>query len=59
MLATMNTAIADTTAAMYDAKYTFLFWRPVTAIRAGTPGNSNVTADPNWNPVLATAPDPS
>jgi membrane-associated phospholipid phosphatase len=59
MLATMNLAIADTTVAVYDAKYTFLFWRPVTAIRAGTPGNPNVTADPTWNPLATTAPDPS
>jgi membrane-associated phospholipid phosphatase len=59
MLATMNLAIADTTVAMYDAKYTFLFWRPVTAIRAGTPGNPNVNADPTWTPLASTAPDPS
>jgi membrane-associated phospholipid phosphatase len=55
----LNLAFADTAIAMYDAKYNFEFWRPVTAIRAGTPGNPNVTADPTWNPLAPTAPDPS
>jgi membrane-associated phospholipid phosphatase len=59
MFASLNLAVADTTVAMYDAKYTYLFWRPVTAIRAGTPGNPAVTADPTWNPLAVTAPDPS
>jgi membrane-associated phospholipid phosphatase len=36
-----------------------LFWRPITAIRAGTPGNPDVTANPTWNALVTTAPDPS
>jgi len=59
MFASLNLAVADTTVAMYDAKYTYLFWRPVTAIRAGTPGNPAVSADPTWTPLAVTAPDPS
>ena len=59
MFASLNLTIADTTIALYDAKYNFLFWRPITAIRAGTPGNANVTADPTWNALANTAPDPS
>jgi hypothetical protein len=44
----------------YDAKYTYRLWRPVTAIqRADTDGNPETTADPNWTPLSATAPDPS
>src|SRR5689334_25073227 len=43
--------------------YTTLFrsWRPVTAIRlAGTDGNPNTVADPNWLPLSGnTAADPS
>jgi membrane-associated phospholipid phosphatase len=57
--ASLNLTFADTTIAMYDAKYSFLFWRPITAIRAGTPGNPAVTADPNWTALATTAPDPS
>jgi membrane-associated phospholipid phosphatase len=59
MFASLNLSFADTAIAMYDAKYTFLFWRPITAIRAGTPGNPDVTADPTWNALANTAPDPS
>jgi membrane-associated phospholipid phosphatase len=57
--ATLNLTLADTTISLYDAKYHYLFWRPVTAIRSGTPGNPDVTADPNWNPLATTAADPS
>ena len=32
-----NTAILDSQIACWDAKYHYNFWRPVTAIRAGTP----------------------
>jgi membrane-associated phospholipid phosphatase len=59
MFASLNLTFADTTIALYDAKYNFLFWRPITAIRAGTPGNADVTADPTWNPLATTAADPS
>jgi hypothetical protein len=59
VFASLNLTIADTTISMYDAKYKFLFWRPITAIRAGTPGNPAVTADPTWNALANTAPDPS
>jgi membrane-associated phospholipid phosphatase len=59
MLASLNLTFADTTIALYDAKYHFEFWRPITAIRAGTPGNPDVTTDPTWNALATTAPDPS
>jgi len=48
--------------AFYDAKYTYNFWRPVTAIRAATAdGNPDTEADPNWLPEgrANTTPDPS
>jgi hypothetical protein len=59
MLAELNLTLADTTVAFYDAKYHYLFWRPITAIRAGTPDNPAVTADPTWSPLAVTAADPS
>lgn len=46
LLALMNIALADATIAVWNAKNTYNFWRPVTAIRAGT--------DLAWTPLLAT-----
>lgn len=58
--ATLNLTFADAVIAFYDAKYSFRFWRPVTAIRAAdTDGNPDTTADPAWTPLSNTAPDPS
>ena len=47
--------------AFYDAKYTYNFWRPVTAIRAAsTDNNPQTLPDPNWLPEVGnTTPDPS
>ena len=40
LFALLNIAMADAAICAWDAKYTFNFWRPVTAIRnAGTDGN--------------------
>jgi membrane-associated phospholipid phosphatase len=56
----LNLAIADTTIALYDAKYTYQLWRPITAIRlADTDGNPATVADPNWSSLVTTAADPS
>jgi hypothetical protein len=46
LLALMNIALADATIAVWNAKNTYNFWRPVTAIRA--------TTDPAWTPLLPT-----
>src|SRR5258705_1928285 len=61
LFALLNLSFADGVIAFYDAKYTYNFWRPVTAIRAAaTDGNPDTEADPNWLPeVRNTAPDPS
>ena len=61
LFALLNLSFADSVIAFYDAKYTYNFWRPVTAIRAGaTDGNPETVADPNWLPEVGnTAPDPS
>jgi hypothetical protein len=47
LLAQMNIALGDATIAVFNAKNTYNFWRPVTAIRAAG-------LDPNWTPLLAT-----
>lgn len=60
LFALLDLSLADSTIAFYDAKYTYRFWRPVTAIRAGaTDGNSATVADPSWTPLATTALDPS
>ena len=61
LFALLNLSLADSVIAFYDAKYTYNFWRPVTAIRAAdTDANPETVADPNWLPQGGkTAPDPS
>jgi len=61
LFALLNLSLADSVIAFYDAKYTYNFWRPVTAIRAAnTVDNLEILADPNWLPqAIKTAPDPS
>jgi hypothetical protein len=61
LFALLNLSLADDVIAFYDAKYTYNFWRPVTAIRAADPGiNPETVADPNWLPeVVKTTADPS
>ena len=45
--------------AAWDGKYTYKFWRPVTAIRAGdTDDNSETEADPTWTPFITTPSHP-
>ena len=61
LFALLNLSFADSVIAFYDAKYTYNFWRPVTAIRAAaTDRNPETEADPNWLPEVGnTTPDPS
>jgi membrane-associated phospholipid phosphatase len=60
VFANLDLAVADATIGLYDAKYHYLVWRPVTAIREGnTAGNPRITGDPTWTPLAITAPDPS
>jgi PAP2 superfamily len=61
LFALLNLSFADDVIAFYDAKYTYNFWRPVTAIRAADADNNpESVADPNWLPEAGkTAPDPS
>lgn len=61
LFALLNLSFADGVIAFYDAKYTYNFWRPVTAIReAAIAGNPETIPDPNWLPEVGnTTPDPS
>ena len=48
-VATFNVATTDAQIAVYNAKFKYLFWRPVTAIRT-----SSVDPDPAWTPLFTT-----
>jgi hypothetical protein len=51
LFAVLNVTLADAIIACWDSKYRYVFWRPITAIRAGlTPSD----ADPMWEPWLNT-----
>jgi hypothetical protein len=59
LLAQLNVAIADATIACWDAKYTYVFWRPVTAIPlASTDGNPRTLEDTAWLPLFSTPGHP-
>jgi hypothetical protein len=59
LFALMDTTLADGAIALYDAKYAYHRWRPITAITASDQGNPDTTADPAWVPLANTANDPS
>jgi PAP2 superfamily len=59
LFAQLDTTLADGAIALYDGKYAYHRWRPITAITASDQGNENTTADPNWLPLANTANDPS
>jgi hypothetical protein len=50
MFAQLDVTLADATIALYDAKYAYRVWRPVTALQQ---------LDPTWTPLLNTPADPS
>jgi len=59
LLAAGNMVPTDAGLACFDSKYTYQFWRPITAIRnAGIDGNPGTTADPSWTPLLTTPNHP-
>jgi hypothetical protein len=60
LFAQLSVANADAFIASFDAKYTYNYWRPVTAIRAAeTDGNPDTLQDSTWTPLIATPNHPS
>jgi hypothetical protein len=53
LVAAFHAITVDAQIAIYDAKYTYVFWRPVTAIRIG-----EVDPDASWTPFTATPRHP-
>jgi hypothetical protein len=59
LLAAYATASVDAGIAVADGKFTYLHWRPVTAIRAAdTDGDPRTDPDPTWTSYLPTPPNP-
>jgi membrane-associated phospholipid phosphatase len=55
LLALVDLSQADAVIAVWDAKNTFNFWRPVTAItQAASDGNPDTSPDAAWAPLLTT-----
>jgi hypothetical protein len=57
LMAMLWAGYADAGIGCWNAKFSFSFWRPVTAIEAGG-GNPALTADPNWLPLGKTPSHP-
>ena len=58
-MAILWVTMADVTAACFESKYFYLYWRPTSAITlADTDGNPATTADPTWTPVVPTPNHP-
>lgn len=59
LFALLNMGLSDSAVSVFDTKYAYTFWRPVTAIRAGDTDNNPATeADPAWTSYQATPPYP-
>ena len=60
IFALLAMAMADGSIAVFDTKYFYNRWRPVTAIwGGGIDGNHKTEPDPTWLPLIATPPFPS
>lgn len=57
VFALVDIAVADSRIAVWDTKFTYKFWRPVTALNANSDGTvtNNYGA---WTPLIATPPHP-
>ena len=59
LFAAVTQAIDDALIAVFDAKYHYGFWRPITAIRNGdVDGNDATERDPSWTPLIDTPMHP-
>jgi hypothetical protein len=59
LFAAVDMSLADATGVVWDSKYRFAFWRPITAIElAETDGNPNTSVEAGWAPLITTPPYP-
>lgn len=60
LFALLSTSVADAVIGIWDAKYEYDFWRPITAIRNGDlDGNPDTVGDAGWTPYITTPNHPS
>ena len=59
VFALLNMALSDAATSVFEAKYAYTYWRPVTAINnADVDDNAETTVEPGWSPFLPTPPHP-
>ena len=59
LLMAITQAVDDAIIAVFDAKYQYNFWRPITAIRNGDiDGNDGTERDSSWTPFINTPMHP-
>jgi hypothetical protein len=59
LFAAVMGALNDTEIAVFETKYHYNFWRPITAIRNGDiDGNPDTERDPDWTPLITTPIQP-
>ncbi|MGH6908569.1 MAG: PEPxxWA-CTERM sorting domain-containing protein [Phenylobacterium sp.] len=60
IFALLTTTLADTAISVWDTKYEYDYWRPITAIRLGDlDGVAATVGDATWNSLIAAPPHPS
>ncbi len=60
LLALASFVMADAAIAVWDSKFIFNFWRPITAVREGDNDNNPLTdGDPAWTPFIQSVHFPS
>src|SRR6478736_386030 len=59
LFALLNITLADTRIAVWDAKYQYGYWRPITAINTDVDyGNATAVPDTTWLPLIETPNHP-
>jgi hypothetical protein len=59
LFAAVDLSLADTAISVWNAKFHYGWWRPITAIReADADGNPSTVGVPGWTPLLVTPPYP-
>ncbi len=58
LFAAVTQASDDALIAVFDAKYHYAFWRPITAIRNGDLAGKAAERDPSWTPFIDTPMHP-
>ena len=59
LFAAVDVSMADAAIAVWDGKFHYGWWRPITAIReADTDGNPDTAGVPGWTPLITTPPYP-